>query len=218
MMLQRILTYATLPLLLLLSNGSGVSASQPLPNTPEGQNPGPDAIAGNMTGLQVFGVSGTLNGVATSITTCNAGDQLIDFFQMPQTNHPAVAQNLYRMSGGAGNNDRFEQIGQSWVKHTYGAKQADDCNFGCQPGGDFTHLGVGCSDTYFASQSAEQSDLGSRAWINPFTGIFPTTARNHNGHNHTAVSHMMAVEDNDLNHDDESGCDLLRGTLIRDAG
>lgn len=193
MMLRRIVSYATLPLLLLLSNSSGVSAS------PDGQNPGPDAIAGNMSGLAVFGVSGTKNGVAAGITTCNAGDQLIDFFAMPQTNHPAVAQNLYRMSGGTGNNDRFEQIGQSWVKHTYGAKQANDCNFGCQPGGNFTHLGVGCSDTYFASQSAEQSDLGSRAWINPFTGIFPTTARNHNGHNHTAVSHMMAVEDDDLN-------------------
>src|SRR4029079_18704852 len=110
----------------------------------------------------------------------------------------AAAQNLYRMSGGAGNNDRFEQIGQSWVKHTYGAEQANVC-FSCQPGGNFTHLGVGCSDTYFAFQSAEQGDLGSRAWINPFTGVFSSNARDHTGHIHSAVSHMMVVETSDLN-------------------
>ena len=121
------------------------------------------------------------------------------FFAMPNTDHPAIAQNLFRMSGGTNGDDRFEQIGQSWVKHTYGAKQADSCKFGCQLGGDFTHLGVGCSDTYFASQSAVQGDLGSRAWINPFTGVFPTTAREHTGHNHTAISHMILTEDADLN-------------------
>ena len=96
------------------------------------------------------------------ITTCNAGNVVVNFFAMPSTNHPAVAQDLYRMSGGSDNADRFEQIGQSWVKHTYGAEQANAC-FSCQPGGDFTHLGVGCSDTYFANQSAAQGDLGSRA-------------------------------------------------------
>ena len=58
---------------------------------------------------------------------------------------------------------------------------------------------MGCSDTYFASQSANQSDLGSRAWINPFTGIFPTTARNHTGHAHSDISHMLLVESDDLN-------------------
>ena len=145
-----------------------------------------------------LGSSGTQRGLAVGITTCNAGNVVVNFFAMPSTNHPAVAQDLYRMSGGSDNTDRFEQIGQSWVKHTYGAKQADAC-FSCQPGGDFTHLGVGCSDTYFASQSAAQGDLGSRAWINPFTGVFPSTARDHTGHVHTATSHKILVESNDLN-------------------
>ena len=198
-MLPKILSYATLPLLLLLSNSSGNSASRGGQNAPEGQNPGPDAIAGDMADLAVYGVVGTQNGLAIGLTTCNAGDQLINYFAIPDTRHPAVASNLYRMSGGANNSDRFEQIGQSWVKHTFGAKQANHCNFGCQPGGDFTHLGVGCSDTYFASQSADQGELGSRAWINPFTGVFPTNARNHTGHVHTAVSHLLIVENNDLN-------------------
>src|SRR5438132_7332712 len=167
-MIRKILRYSTLPLLLLLSNSSGKSASQAAQSVPAGFNPGPDAIAGNMAGLAVFGTVGTQNGVAIGLTTCNGGNQFINYFAIPDTRHPAVASNLYRMSGGTNNSDRFEQIGQAWVKHTFGAKQADSCSFGCQPGGDFTHLGVGCSDTYFASQSADQSLLGSRAWINPF--------------------------------------------------
>ena len=101
------------------------------------------------------------------------------------------------MSGGAGNNDRFEQIGQSWVKHAFGADQADTC-FVCNPG-DFTHLGVGCSDTYANFQNADQNDLGSRALINPFTGVFQSTANNHTGHTHTGTSHRILVEGSDLN-------------------
>jgi hypothetical protein len=197
-MLKNLLSCSTLSLLLLLSNSSGKSASQAAENVPEGFNPGPDAIAGDMAGLAVFGTAGTQKGVAIGLTTCNAGNQFINYFAIPDTRHPAVASNLYRMSSGTNNNDRFEQIGQSWVKHTFGAKQASAC-FSCQPGGDFTHLGVGCSDTYFASQSADQSLLGSRAWINPFTGVFPSNARDHTGHVHTAVSHMMLIESNDLN-------------------
>jgi Tol biopolymer transport system component len=122
----------------------------------------------------------------------------VDFFVMPQTNHPVIPHNLYRMSGGSGNSERFEQVGQSWVKHAFGTEQADGC-FVCQAGGDFTHLGVGCSDTYEAGQNATQFDLGSRAWINPFTGVFSSDARGHTGHTHTGTSHRILVEGSDLN-------------------
>jgi hypothetical protein len=198
-MLRRILSNLALSLLLFLSNSSGNSASQGAQSAPDGFNPGPDVIAGNMAGLYVDGVVGTQNGLAMGVTSCNTGNQVVSFAAMPNTNHPAIAQNLYRMSGGSSNDDRFEQIGQAWVKHTYGAEQANACFFSCQPGGDFNHLGVGCSDTYFNFQSATQSDLGSRARINPFTGIFQSDARDHTGHVHTAVSHMLVVESNDLN-------------------
>jgi len=197
-MFTKLSSFFALVLLLFLGNSSGNSAPGTEQNAPQGFNSGPDVIAGDMADLYQDGAAGTQRGLAVGITTCNAGNVVVNFFAMPSTNHPAVAQDLYRMSGGSGNTDRFEQIGQSWVKHTYGAKQAEAC-FSCQPGGDFTHLGVGCSDTYFANQSAAQGDLGSRAWINPFTGIFPATARDHTGHAHTATSHKILVESNDLN-------------------
>jgi hypothetical protein len=181
-MIKTSLSFFALLLLLFLNNSSGDSPSKSNgTSAPTGFNPGPDIVAGNMNDLEQYGSAGTKRGIATAITSCNDGNQLVGYFAIPGTDHPAVAQNFYRMSGGPNNNDRFEQIGQSWPKHTYGAKQANSCNFGCQPGGDFTHLGVGCSDTYFSSQSAEQGDLGSRAWINPFTGICPHCGIAHDG-------------------------------------
>ena len=39
---------------------------------------------------------------------CNSGNVEVDYFAMPNTDHPVLAQNLYRMSGST---DRLEQIG-----------------------------------------------------------------------------------------------------------
>jgi hypothetical protein len=167
-------------------------------SVPDGFSAGPDVIAGDMADMARYGTNGEQTALAIGITSCNHGNAELNFSPLPDTRHPAVASNFYRMSGGANNTDRFEQVGQSWVKHTYGAKQANDCNFGCTPAADFVHLGVGCSDTYNAFQSAEQDDLGSRAWINPFTGVFPPDAKDHTGHQHTKVSHMIVVQNEDL--------------------
>jgi hypothetical protein len=200
-MITKQLSYFAFPLLLLLSSSSGDSAPGTAPGAPEGFNPGPDIITGDIGlfgGLEQFGSNGTQVGLAPSTTSCNAGDQFVQFFALPQTRHPLIPHNLYRMSGGPGNDERFEQIGQGWPKHAFGADQASDC-FTCQPGGDFNHLGVGCSDTYANFQNAEQSDLGSRALINPFTGVFQSTANNHNGHIHDGTSHRILVEKSDLN-------------------
>ena len=200
-MFRKILSCFTLPLLLLLSNSSGNSAPRAAQSAPEGFNPGPDIITGDIGqigGLEQFGSSGTQVGLGVSTTSCNAGNVPVDFFQLPNTDHPVIPHNLYRMSGGSGNNDRFEQIGQSWVKHAFGADQFDDCGFGCIPA-NFTHLGAGCSDTYANFQNATQGDLGSRALVNPFTGVFQSTANNHSGHAHTGTSHRILVEGSDLN-------------------
>ena len=191
-------------------NGAAKSSILPprrgsTPNAPEGSVPGPDIVVGDMTGLQQFGSAAGQVGLGIGTTSCNNGDQPVHFFQLPDPDHSVVSQNLYRMSGGTSNNDRFEQIGQAWVKHTFGANQDDACTFGCTPFPDFTQLGVGCSDPYDASQNASQTDhagaLGSRAWVNPFTGAFPVSPRpeNHAGHTHTGTSHRILVNASDLN-------------------
>ena len=201
--MRKVLAYFALPLLLLLSDSSGNAA----PQSPESGAvsaptlvPGPDVIVGDLFSLQQFGSSGTQVGLAMGTDICNNGDAELDFLMMPNTDHPVVPQNLYRMSGGATNDDRFEQIGQSWMAHEFFALQNNACGFGCTPGsGGGTHLGAGCSNADSAGINAGQTNLGSRAWVNPFTGVFPSIANSHTGHTHTGTTHRILVEGNDLN-------------------
>src|SRR5499427_4470259 len=109
--------------------------------------PGPDVIVGDIEDVDQMGSNATQVGLAIGTDSCNNGDQPVDWFALPQTDHPVVPQNLYRMSGGANNDARFEQIGQSWLKHAFAALTQDACNFGCNGVGG-SHLGSGCSDPY----------------------------------------------------------------------
>src|SRR4030095_11433173 len=167
---------------------------------------GPDVIVGDLSGLAQFGSSsGTPGGPAVGTDSCNAGAVPLNWFALPNNDHPVIPQNLYRMSGGASNDDRFEQVGQSNVKHAFTALQNNICGFGCTPTASTT-LGAGCSDPYSASLNSGGSgnSLGSRAWINPFTGVYPrgdsaTPPNSHAGHTHTGPSHRILVEMSDLN-------------------
>ena len=91
------------------------------------------------------------------------------------------------------------------MKHAFTALQQNICGFGCNSTPSTTS-GSGCSDPYTASLNSGGSgnSLGSRAWINPFTGAYPrgdsaTPPNNHTGHTHTGPSHRILVEMNDLN-------------------
>ena len=161
---------------------------------------GPDVIVGDLPNLEQQGSAGTQVGLAVATTSCNNGDQPLDWFQLPNTDHPVIPQNLYRMAGGIDNTERFEQIGQSWLKHAFFALEDTVCSTcntnNCQTG---SHLCPGCSDPYSAGLNGDQNQIGSRAWVNPFTGNFPSTANEHGGHNHNGVSHRILVEVDDLN-------------------
>ena len=178
-----------------LVNGEPQSVVMPAVGT----QPGPDVIVGNLPSVEQFGSVGTQVGLAVGTDSCNNGQVDLDWFALPNNDHPVIPQNLYRMSGGTSNNDRFEQIGQSWLKHAFAAASSNTCGFGCNGVGG-SHLGSGCSDLYSASLNASQSGLGSRAWVNPFTGVFPgsPSPANHTGHSHTGTSHRVTVAMSDL--------------------
>ncbi|MEJ7623897.1 MAG: Ig domain-containing protein [Pyrinomonadaceae bacterium] len=162
-------------------------------------NAGPDVIVGDLNGLSQFGSSsGTRVGLAVGTDSCNIGTVDLNWFALPNNDHPVIPQNLYRMSANA---DRFEQIGQSSVKHAFTALTENLCDVCNNVGG--THLGVGCSDPYSASLNAGPN-LGSRAWINPFSGFFPrsdsaTPPNTHTGHTHAGPTHRILTEIADLN-------------------
>jgi hypothetical protein len=163
--------------------------------------PGPDVIVGDLNGLAQFGgSSGTQVGLAVGTDSCNNGVVNLNWFALPNNDHPVIPQNLYRMSGGPTNDRRMEQIGQSNVKHGFTALTENICGFGCNGVGG-PQLGSGCSDPYVASLNAGPN-LGSRAWINPFTGFFPSgtnVANAHGSHSHVGPSHRILTEIADLN-------------------
>jgi hypothetical protein len=183
-------------------NGDVKSATLPALHQPGvGTVPGPDVIVGDLIGLEQSqsGSVGGRVGLALGTDACNKGTIDVDWFQLPSNDHPFIPQNVYRMSGGADNTQRFVQIGQSWGKHAFFAASSNDCGFGCN-GVNGSHLGSGCSDAYGAGLNGDQGQIGSRAWVNPFTGIFVgSTANNHSGHSHDVTSHRILVDVNDLN-------------------
>ena len=186
-------------------DGEVTSNELPANSSPNaGTVPGPDVIVGDVVGLAQFGSSsGTQVGLSVGTDSCNLGTVSLNWFQLPNNDHPAIPQNLYRMSGGTTNDERFEQIGQSSVKHAFAALTGNLCNLGCQNPGTQTLLGSGCSDPYSASLNSGPN-LGSRAWINPFTGAFPrgdsaTPPNTHTAHTHPGPAHRMVTEMSDLN-------------------
>jgi hypothetical protein len=179
-------------------NGEPKSALMPAVGTV----PGPDVIVGELLDFVQY-ETGEVNGfvgLALGTDACNKGTENVAWIALPGNNHPFIPQNLYRMSGGADNTERFEQIGQSWGKHAFAAASSNTCGFGCNGvGGD--HLGSGCSDAYGAGLNGWQDGIGSRAWVNPFNGSFPAgnTSNDHTGHTHDVTSHRMLVSVDDLN-------------------
>src|ERR1700755_1649535 len=130
--------------------------------------PGPDVIVGDVEDVAQFSAAvGPQVGLAIGTDSCNNGDQPVDWFALPQNDHPVVPQNLYRMSGGADNTERFEQIGQSWLKHAFAALEDDACALGCNTNNCIQGIQLcpGCSDPYSAGLNGSQTQIGSRAWV-----------------------------------------------------
>ncbi len=128
----------------------------------------PDIIVGDLptNEVQRFGSENGITGFSIGTTSCNLGTCWANWFG--NTNeHPVIGQNMFRLKDG-----RFEQVGQSWVKHGFFALSGEFCSEECVSGGG-SHLGVNCSDPYSAGLNGDQTRLGPRSEINAATGVFP---------------------------------------------
>ncbi len=56
--------------------------------------PGPDVIVGDLPDMEQFGNSGTQVGLGVATTSCNNGSRPLDWFALPNTDHPVIPQNL----------------------------------------------------------------------------------------------------------------------------
>jgi hypothetical protein len=128
---------------------------------------GPDVIVGELNGMDSYGTDGSgIYAYSVGTTSCNIGNQVLNW--IASTNqHPVIAQNIFRVKNG-----RFEQIGQSWLKHGFTALQQSLCS-ACTPNpGGGSGLGVGCSDPYGPGLNGSQSN-GPKNEVNATTGYFP---------------------------------------------
>lgn len=142
---------------------------------------GPDVVVSELGpefrkyGTRDLGTAGSprmVTGYAAATVACNIGDAAaawVDFTNQ----HPVIAQQLYRLHGG-----RFEQIGLSWVKHSFCAADNQSC-IHLVPGAEYrpdltcATLGLFAFDVYSATLNGQQYTLGPRSEIDPSTGQFP---------------------------------------------
>ncbi|MCB9853083.1 MAG: hypothetical protein H6819_08305 [Phycisphaerales bacterium] len=159
---------------------------------------GPDMKFCQLYGLYQAGRLGSITGLSVATTSWNVGDEDLMWFAEPDTEHPFIVMNMYRLKS-----DRFEQIGQSWVKHGFYALGSTQCGTPCtfEPGhGPGDWLGTGCTDTYSAGLNASQNGLSPRSEVNPWTGEW-TYAGSHlslPNHSHNGIEHRIQVHDADL--------------------
>ncbi|MCY2958554.1 MAG: hypothetical protein NTY35_00150 [Planctomycetota bacterium] len=136
---------------------------------PCGTATGPDVIVGDVNGVSNYVAAGGIDAISLGTTSCNLGDVWLNWFA-GSNQHPVIGGNLYRYRVVAGSG-RFEQIGQSWLKHGFYALSGNLCCASCVAT-DGTHLGVGCSDPYTSDRNGSQSGLGPRREVNASTGAF----------------------------------------------
>ncbi|MDO8631559.1 MAG: hypothetical protein Q7R41_13820, partial [Phycisphaerales bacterium] len=132
---------------------------------------GPDVIVGSLYEISSYGSSGGISAFSVGTVSCNIGDEWLNWFSN-NNQHPVIGQNMFRLKSG-----RFEQIGQSWLKHGFYAVSNTLCNVDCQAT-DGKHLGIHCSDPYSAALNGTQYNLGPKWQVNPLTGSFPFPASN----------------------------------------
>ena len=124
-----------------------------------------------------LGPVGGVMAYSFSTEACNVGDAPVAWVTSGapavRNRHPVIAQNMFRLKQG-----RFEQIGQSWLKHGFCGTNGSLCGT-CLPENHTVcdSLAVGCSDPYGASLNAEYQNfhlrLGPKSDVNASTGDFP---------------------------------------------
>jgi hypothetical protein len=166
---------------------------------PQGESP--DLVVTDLRALaQRIRVGGEIACTLES-KACNLGGEALDWFPNPHTNHPFFVFNVYRLR-----QDRFEQIGQSWVKHAFSVTQEDGCGVVCLPTATVDNqLGVGCQDIYSVGANFGQEHFGPRHEVNPWTGQYTFEGSHLDvtaGEAHGPLDHRLRLRDRDLDYAD----------------
>jgi hypothetical protein len=134
----------------------------PGPGNPD-MRAGGDVVYQNISDVGNHGVVGAYMAFSLGTSTCNIGNQNINWLD---DGTPGVGFNAYKL-----NNGRLTQIGMGWVKTACCAAAGNGCGLSCNGQGGNV-LGAGCLDSYSSGWNSIQSNLMSRSQINAFAGTF----------------------------------------------
>ena len=132
---------------------------------------GPDLIVGSITGVSNYSRvttppqgGGPIDAFSIGTTACNISNSDVQW-QANNNLHPVTAMNAFRYMDG-----RFEQVGQSWIMHTFVALSGNQCGSCMGPSGSV--LSPGCSDPTGSGLNGLQSVLGPKSEVDAATGFF----------------------------------------------
>ncbi len=169
---------------------------------------GEDGYGGGGTDIEYYGTNSGISAWAVGTTACNLGNIVAPWYG--GTNHvPVIGQNVYRYKDG-----RFEQIGLSWLKHSFCAVSEPGCG-DCQSTNCNT-LGIGCADTYWADLNANID--APRSEINATTGeyIYPFT---NSPSGPSTIRARIQIVPSDVNPSENSGAQYwIEGQYVAGCG
>jgi hypothetical protein len=154
------------------SNGTGgtFTLSSQIVAPPPPASAGPDVTVGDCWDISNYGtqvINGqTVRGFAVGTNSWNIGDRPVAWYT-GTNRHPVIGQNMYRLK-----DNKFEQIGLSWLKHGFASTNSDDFGTCQDPPDGGSQLGVNCADLYDSGLNGSRSYLGPRFDVNPITGSF----------------------------------------------
>ncbi len=144
----------------------------------------------NPNDIRYYGQAGGIAAYSFATQSCNIGNVNVPWTSGSGQQHPVMSQNMFRLKG-----RRFEQLGQSWLKHGFCALCEGGCGNGTG-GGCANVLRPGCADTYWDTLNDGQGG-GPKYAVNAVTGDHNHSTPNPSGNNTTRGRLQCAVSDMD---------------------
>ena len=160
--------------------------------TPPATTAGADVIVGDITGPTNYNSTGGIEAFSIGTYSCNIGNVWLNWISSTNQ-HPVIGQNMYKAKQVNGAY-RFEQIGQSWLKHGFFALSDNLCCNNCSPT-DGSHLGVHYADPYTSARNGSQGGLGPKWQVNAANGVFTYPPANPSWSGSVARRLQVAITD-----------------------
>ncbi|MGD9790055.1 MAG: GC-type dockerin domain-anchored protein [Phycisphaerales bacterium] len=153
----------------------------------------PDAKVSAISSIARFGPVENTYGYSIAYSVCNdtpTTDTLAYIASQPR--HPIIGWSVYRLHDG-----RLDQIGISWLHHTFAALQTH-CTTCTATGSSVNALFPGCASPESSGIAAQGSQLGPRFEVNPATGAFAYPFSSPAGVTGNAIHKLCQIHENDL--------------------